>query len=335
MPGRRTAGRCASWFSAPSAGRPSGRRAGAARSLGLAEDDLSLRELFGQPRGPEPRRATASAAAGRRWCPNGSTRNCRRWSARTNGRRCSNARRSTCASTPPGPRAMSCSAQFPEPTPTPLSPWGIRLPRRQPGRRPSRLRRRPGRGPGRGQPADRAGLRAAQTGERILDLCAGAGGKALALAAAAPGATILATDSNRARLSKLPPRAERAGRDDRNAAAQPAQRARANSTDWQRQGRRRAGRRALLGKRHLAAQSRRALAADARAARPAGRPSQQRLLDIAAELVRPGGRLVYAVCSLLSREGAGQIERFLSAIHRGLVRKRPLPPGVRMARAGC
>jgi 16S rRNA (cytosine967-C5)-methyltransferase len=39
--------------------------------------------------------------------------------------------------------------------------------------------------------------------------------------------------------------------------------------------------------------------------------SQQRLLDIAAELVRPGGRLVYAVCSLLSREGAGQIERFL------------------------
>ena len=38
---------------------------------------------------------------------------------------------------------------------------------------------------------------------------------------------------------------------------------------------------------------------------------QQRLLDIAAELVKPGGRLVYAVCSLLSREGAGQIERFL------------------------
>jgi len=28
--------------------------------------------------------------------------------------------------------------------------------------------------------------------------------------------------------------------------------------------------------------------------------------------VKPGGRLVYAVCSLLSREGAGQIERFQS-----------------------
>jgi 16S rRNA (cytosine967-C5)-methyltransferase len=37
---------------------------------------------------------------------------------------------------------------------------------------------------------------------------------------------------------------------------------------------------------------------------------QTRLLKIGAELVRPGGRLVYAVCSLLSREGAGQIEHF-------------------------
>src|SRR5207244_1905547 len=31
---------------------------------------------------------------------------------------------------------------------------------------------------------------------------------------------------------------------------------------------------------------------------------QERLLDIGAALVKPGGRLVYAVCSLLSREGA-------------------------------
>jgi 16S rRNA (cytosine967-C5)-methyltransferase len=38
---------------------------------------------------------------------------------------------------------------------------------------------------------------------------------------------------------------------------------------------------------------------------------QERLLDIGAELVRPGGRLVYAVCSLLSREGAVQASRFL------------------------
>ena len=35
-----------------------------------------------------------------------------------------------------------------------------------------------------------------------------------------------------------------------------------------------------------------------------------RLLDIGAELVRPGGRLVYAVCSILSREGSGAIAAF-------------------------
>ena len=40
-------------------------------------------------------------------------------------------------------------------------------------------------------------------------------------------------------------------------------------------------------------------------------PRQQRLLGLAAELVRPGGAVVYAVCSLLHREGAGQIETFL------------------------
>jgi 16S rRNA (cytosine967-C5)-methyltransferase len=35
------------------------------------------------------------------------------------------------------------------------------------------------------------------------------------------------------------------------------------------------------------------------------------LLDIAAPLVEPGGTLVYAVCSILKDEGAGQVEAFL------------------------
>ncbi len=65
----------------------------------------------------------------------------------------------------------------------------------------------------------------------------------------------------------------------------------------------------MLGQRHLAAQSRRRwrLTPD-RLERLVG--AQARLLDIAAELVRPGGTLVYAVCSLLQREGAGQIAAF-------------------------
>jgi len=33
---------------------------------------------------------------------------------------------------------------------------------------------------------------------------------------------------------------------------------------------------------------------------------QARLLDLAAELVKPGGHLVYAVCSILAEEGRGQ-----------------------------
>ncbi len=37
---------------------------------------------------------------------------------------------------------------------------------------------------------------------------------------------------------------------------------------------------------------------------------QHRLLDIAAKLLRPGGSLVYAVCSLIEDEGAGQVHRF-------------------------
>jgi 16S rRNA (cytosine967-C5)-methyltransferase len=54
---------------------------------------------------------------------------------------------------------------------------------------------------------------------------------------------------------------------------------------------------------------------------------QQQLLDLAAELVRPGGKLVYAVCSLLSREGAGQIERFLERRSSWISEETPIAAG--------
>ena len=38
---------------------------------------------------------------------------------------------------------------------------------------------------------------------------------------------------------------------------------------------------------------------------------QARLLDIATPLVKPGGTLVYAVCSIVAAEGAGQVAAFL------------------------
>ena len=156
-------------------------------------------------------------------------------------------------------------AQFGEAAPTSLSPWGIRLPP------DSRVDDHPTFAGGVVEVQDEGSQLIALAcapydGERIVDLCAGAGGKSLALAAAAPGAIILATDSNRARLSKLAPRAERAGANIETRLLNPPR----ELTSWQtgasdrRSG---AGRRALLGQRHLAAQSRGPLAADPGAAR--------------------------------------------------------------------
>ncbi len=42
-------------------------------------------------------------------------------------------------------------------------------------------------------------------------------------------------------------------------------------------------------------------------------PLQQEILQSAARLVKPGGRLVYATCSLLPQENSQQIEKFLSS----------------------
>ncbi|MCX7864032.1 MAG: RsmB/NOP family class I SAM-dependent RNA methyltransferase, partial [Novosphingobium sp.] len=54
---------------------------------------------------------------------------------------------------------------------------------------------------------------------------------------------------------------------------------------------------------------------------------QARLLDSAARLVRPGGRLVFVTCSLLDAEGAGQVQAFLER-HPGWIAEIPdLPCG--------
>ena len=41
------------------------------------------------------------------------------------------------------------------------------------------------------------------------------------------------------------------------------------------------------------------------------RPKQAGILDAAARLVRPGGRLIYATCSLLRDENEAQVDAFL------------------------
>jgi 16S rRNA (cytosine967-C5)-methyltransferase len=198
--------------------------------------------------------------------------------------------------------------QFADAVPTPISPWGIRLP---PG---SRVDDHPAFASGLVEVQDEgsqliAVACGAEAGERIVDLCAGAGGKSLALAAMAPGATILATDSNRLRLSKLRPRAEKAGATIESRLLNPPNELE-EFADWS-------------GKADLVLVDAPCSGTGTWRRNPEGRwrltperlvrlvAAQERLLDIGAELVGPGGRLVYAVCSLLSREGAGQIGGFL------------------------
>lgn len=164
----------------------------------------------------------------------------------------------------------------------------------------------------------------ARPGMTVLDLCAGAGGKTLALAAQmAPGdepdaesdgkiqGTLLAADSERRRLSRMAPRLRRAGAADVEIASghqafgdlakkgagtfdrvlvdAPC----SGSGAWRRQ-----------------PDARWRLTPEEFAAR---QQAQRDLLLQAAELVRPGGRLIYVTCSLLPEENGAQVETFLSA----------------------
>ena len=102
------------------------------------------------------------------------------------------------------------AGQFEGAEPTRLSPWGLRLPP------DTRVDDDPAFAGGLVEVQDEGSqliALACQPSEELdmLDLCAGAGGKSLALAAAAPASRIIASDTNRARLAQLGPRAERAG----------------------------------------------------------------------------------------------------------------------------
>jgi len=152
-------------------------------------------------------------------------------------------------------------------------------------------------------------------GMTVLDLCAGAGGKTLALAAdmGGPGhgaGRLIAADTVRDRLSRLMPRAERAGAVVETRLLNPGKEAAAladltgacdfvlvdapcsGSGTWRRNPEARWRLTPERLDRIVALQS--------------------RILDIAAPLVKSGGRLVFAVCSLIDREGREQAEAFLA-----------------------
>jgi 16S rRNA (cytosine967-C5)-methyltransferase len=277
--------------------------------FGLVEEEPELSELFGQPRGPEPLEP-GEAAAPASFVPH--------WLEGELSPLVTPDERPALLERAPLDLRVNVArgsrddllAEFTGAQATPLSPWGIRLPP------DSRVDDHPAYAAGLVEVQDEGSqliARAceAKAGEKIIDLCAGAGGKSLALAAAASGAEILATDSNRARLAKLPQRADRAGASIETRLLNPPHEV-DELADW-----RDAADLVLVdapcsgsGTWRRNPEGRWRLAPD-RLERLIG--IQQRLLDIAAGLVKPGGRLVYAVCSLLSREGAGQIDGFLHA----------------------
>lgn len=204
---------------------------------------------------------------------------------------------------------------FPDARPTPYAEHGIRIPT-VPGRRID-LSRHPLFEDGAIEVQDEGSqllvdMVGARRGELVIDFCAGAGGKTLALAARmASTGRLYAFDTNERRLANLGPRLARSG-----------------ATNIQTQ---------LIADEH-----------DPRLARFAGKADrvlvdapcsglgtlrrnpdlkwrqspnsirelaalQASILTAAAKLVRPGGRLIYATCSLLREENEAIVEAFLTA----------------------
>jgi 16S rRNA (cytosine967-C5)-methyltransferase len=149
-------------------------------------------------------------------------------------------------------------------------------------------------------------LVAASASEQVLDLCAGGGGKTLALAAAMENrGQIHATDDDRNRLAPIFARLKRAGtrnvqvhragsdlaalegRMDRVLVDAPC----SGSGTW----RRRPEIKWRLSERALAQRQR----------------EQEQILDRAAAFVRAGGTLCYVTCSVLPEENAGAVSTFL------------------------
>ncbi|BAU89173.1 16S rRNA m5C967 methyltransferase, S-adenosyl-L-methionine-dependent [Methylorubrum populi] len=140
-------------------------------------------------------------------------------------------------------------------------------------------------------------------GERVADLCAAPGGKTAQIAAA--GATVTAVDRSAARLERLGRNLERLGLSAEVRAADALELPEDAPFDA-----------VLLDAPCSATGTIRRhpdvawTKSETDVIRLAG--LQRRLLDKAARLTRPGGRLVYCTCSLESEEGGGQIADFLN-----------------------
>ncbi|MBF0461075.1 MAG: RsmB/NOP family class I SAM-dependent RNA methyltransferase [Magnetococcales bacterium] len=165
-----------------------------------------------------------------------------------------------------------------------------------------------------------------QPGETVVDLCAGGGGKTLHLAALMRNrGRIVATDTDERRLARLGVRGKRAGvriiqtvalrheRDPRLKSL--AGRADAVLVDAPCSGLGTLRRRPEIKWRLQAAQV------------EAYHYRQCALLEAGARLTRPGGRLLYATCSLLQRENQAVVEAFLADNRQFRLQPVPVLPG--------
>jgi 16S rRNA (cytosine967-C5)-methyltransferase len=196
-----------------------------------------------------------------------------------------------------------------------LSPWCVRIAPPGPEQRNPAVEAEPAHGKGWFEVQDEASqiaalLTGAKPGEQIGDICAGAGGKTLALAAMmANKGQIHAHDTDRHRLRPIFERLQRAGvRNVQVVGADEAERIDAltgkldcllidapcsGSGSW----RRKPDAKWRLTETQLATRQ----------------VEQSALLGRGAPLVKPGGRLVYVTCSLLPEENEDQIAAFLDS----------------------
>ncbi len=148
-----------------------------------------------------------------------------------------------------------------------------------------------------------ARLLGVQAGETAVDLCAAPGGKTLQLAAA--GATVTAVDRSGGRLKRVSENLARMGLT--------AELVTADAAQW---GDRRQFDAVLLDAPCSATGTFRRHPDVLWAAKPsdvAGLAAvQSKLLDTAGRRVKPGGRIVYSVCSLEPEEGEAQVAAFLA-----------------------
>ncbi len=297
---------------------------GRSAMLGLADDDAELLELFdGSPHGPavrEPAEGVAAPSAVPQWIiPLLSSHVTEdEWPAllerapidlRVNAARAGR---------------DELVAQFEGAEPTPHSPWGLRL------AADTRVDELPAFLEGLVEIQDEGSQLIALAcqspdASKFLDLCAGAGGKALALAAAAPARRVIATDTNRARLAQLPLRAQRAGAE-----------IEVRLLDG---GREREQLGDLVGQCDIVLVDAPCSGSGTWRRNPEGRwrlspdrldrlvKLQQHLLDIAEPLVKPGGALVYATCSIIRAEGTDQARNFLGRHSSWIVQDMPFEGG--------